>query len=580
MPFGYLFQNKARVVILVLSVFCVGIFLFFMHFQHTSLRIHSVTCQEEEGSAYDCSLPLRVRSQTSVMHLQFSVDLPKRFSSLYHIRALGCLEQLTVNGIEVENAPFCYEPLGRVVALESFLRSGKNVLTVRIRNNFELFTIHEFDIRPSQMDLFVLLRTILLLVLLLSCGVVLIREFLLSGTSEFKMAFVFLGGVMLRVAYVLFTPYSVRAYDWQNHLLYIQYVLEHWRIPPAALAWETYQPPLYYFLAADWSLVGNLQILSLLLSIVTLGIGVWIAQMLFTQERQRLLFISVLAVFPGLVFFASRISNDVLLQLLAFAAFALLLRWWQRGERRDWIAAIFCIALAMLTKSNALLLLPVAFLCLLFRKGDKKKLLRSAVVILLLLTGWYYGLRFGMEGERSLIGNVERHHPQILMQDARSPSHFLVFNPLRVLTHPYNNQWEDESGRKFFWEYFLRSMYFGDFHFGQQLIGVSIVLLFLTMLLFPIFIVGVWKGRRTRESIPLLIALIVLLLGHMVYRLYLPQASTQDFRFSILLIVPFVCYLVKGLDSLSGTLRTIGQCCVYSVIILCVVFVLGIHVYS
>ncbi|MBV8938334.1 MAG: hypothetical protein JO089_00650, partial [Alphaproteobacteria bacterium] len=35
-----------------------------------------------------------------------------------------------------------------------------------------------------------------------------------------------------------------------NHLAYVQYFVEHGRIPAPDACWECYQPPLYYFIAS------------------------------------------------------------------------------------------------------------------------------------------------------------------------------------------------------------------------------------------------------------------------------------------------------------------------------------------
>src|SRR3990172_7023155 len=68
------------------------------------------------------------------------------------------------------------------------------------------------------------------------------RHWMILGITAF--------GALLRLFYVFRTPYSLRSYDAEGHVDYIFYVLTHWSIPPADLAWQSYQPPLYYFFSA------------------------------------------------------------------------------------------------------------------------------------------------------------------------------------------------------------------------------------------------------------------------------------------------------------------------------------------
>src|SRR3989344_5391513 len=89
-----------------------------------------------------------------------------------------------------------------------------------------------------------------------------------------ELHLIFVGGVLLRTFYTLQTHFSERGPDWLGHLQYIQYVSEHWRIPPWEMGWEAYQPPFYYFVGAIWlrladlilpfhEAISSLQILSL-----------------------------------------------------------------------------------------------------------------------------------------------------------------------------------------------------------------------------------------------------------------------------------------------------------------------------
>jgi hypothetical protein len=574
---------------LVTIILIVGALLMQLHAERTAPRLSGVVCHPEGGNSYECSLPLRVRSENPLLMLDATLHLPEQFPSLFHVRAHGCLNALLINGEALPQAAFCFEPLGRQVDLSQYLQSGENQISVRLKNENADLIVHEFDLKVSTMDTFILSQTALLLLLLLGCLAIIIRGRCRVGAFPCSLGIVVLGGVLLRVLYLLSTPYAVRVYDWQHHLQYIQYVSQHLQIPAASLGWETYQPPLYYMFSTLWMKIGeglgrsyefllsDLQVGALLLSLAVLGISAWISSMLFTSKKDRLLFLGVIATFPGVIFFSSRISNDVLLALFGFLFLGFLIRWWQEGREFDFHRAAVALSLGVLTKSNALLLLPVLYLCLFLKKGvtNTKKLVSVSLILILLITGWYFALRFIIEGERSLIGNIDRHPPETLMQDAREPLQFVTFNPSRVLAQPYNNQWEDSSGRKHFFEYFIRSAFAGDFHFGDQLAILITLLLFVTMILVPYFLRGL---LRAREQIPLITTFIVLLLGHMAFRWILPQATVQDFRFSVLLIIPILYFTIQGMEKVPAWARMIAQAALFSLIVLSTVLILGLYV--
>jgi hypothetical protein len=49
---------------------------------------------------------------------------------------------------------------------------------------------------------------------------------------------IFVGGSVLRFIYCCLTPFSERCWDWAGHIESIDYVLHHWRIPPAQGGWQ------------------------------------------------------------------------------------------------------------------------------------------------------------------------------------------------------------------------------------------------------------------------------------------------------------------------------------------------------
>lgn len=161
-----------------------------------------------------------------------------------------------------------------------------------------------------------------------------------------EMWLIVLGCILLRAHYVANTVYNVRAYDWDGHIQYISYIVDHMQLPPVTLGWETTQAPLYYVIAALWTKAGiwvgrfptvfpDLKLLSFLLSIATMGAAAWLSFVIFprkTAERARLLFIGLVGTLPSLAFFSSRITNDTLVPLVMFVFIGCC----RQGDRSPW----------------------------------------------------------------------------------------------------------------------------------------------------------------------------------------------------------------------------------------------------
>ena len=369
-------------------------------------------------------------------------------------------------------------------------------------------------------------------------------------------------GILLRTIYVLGTPHSVREHDVWGHIDYIRYVAEHWSIPPTHANSQFYHPPLYYFLMAPFIPFGQtagwtddqtffaIQLCSLFFSWAVLFFGLWIGEMLFPEQHHAksfFLFGMMVATFPSLIFFAARINNDVLYHLFAFGGFAVLLQYWKNPSLHLWIIWATIVGVGMLAKTHVALLVPVACGCLLFQQhlSWKRKIQRLifAGCIIALLGGWFHIQRYMDEGNArtTVLGNVN-----VLTNFVEeSPRAFLTFNPVQILRHPFNNPFDDSERRQFFWEYFFRSAFFGEFSLdpGRRLTAQT--MLFSALILLSFILLGIRRGfmHHFHVSWPLLWSLVILLVAHTAFRWWYPYSSCQDFRYSILLVIPIAYFL-------------------------------------
>jgi 4-amino-4-deoxy-L-arabinose transferase-like glycosyltransferase len=213
-------------------------------------------------------------------------------------------------------------------------------------------------------------------------------------------------GVALRVS--LHWSFDVHlGYDFPAHLQYAEYVEQHAWFPRYDLNFSTYNPPLFYALAALMlragfaaQTIGWISIASSCLQMILLLVG---AEMYLRESRlARVLALATMAVLPVSVHVAGFFSNTALSDMFSTAAAVLLPQVFLRRGRSAvhyGIAAGACLGLALVTKVSALMVL-VGFLiavgATVARGGVReatRDLLRATAAVLVVtaaLSGWHY----------------------------------------------------------------------------------------------------------------------------------------------------------------------------------------------
>ncbi len=524
-----------------------------------------------DGADIPFDYPFRATTDENVLvEVQFTLETSLLHAGKYRILADDCLESLTINGQEIAgDMPFCDYDKGKVLDLASALHTGKNNVSAVVRNNGGPASL-TFLVATND-PLYALLGA---LVFLSATWAVWVSGLLRKLSFTGGMEAVFVLGMAVRAAYVAATSYAQRGYDVDGHIEYIRYVLDHWSVPAIADGWQFYQPPFYYMLAAipagfarfvgfgDAAGLLAVQSFSIALSAASLIVAGWIVTMAFPlkkQSREATLAYALFCTFPATVFLSARINNDVLLELAGLCTIAFLMRWHAAGKTAWWIAAVSAFGLALLTKSNALLLAPIIAVALVFRPKtavlEKAKLVAFAIAIVALTNGWYVALR-ALEGQDRLIPNISNLHSGLIVSTAWTG--MAEFNPVRLASQPYNNPWDDAFGRQHFWEYLFRSAFTGEFSFGESLAPLFSALIAIGLLLFLLAIGGVVLSlsKKPLSSFPLWLVPISLLLGHAAFRQFVaPYSSSQDFRYSVLILAPIAVLCVHGMNMQSAIAR-------------------------
>jgi hypothetical protein len=388
------------------------------------------------------------------------------------------------------------------------------------------------------------------------------KKYLLS----FLFWFFIVAGLGIRIFYFAHTPIGVRAHDFAAHAQYIRYVSEHFRVPPAAEGFEYFQAPAYYFLAAALlptpKHIGPL-ILSMFGSCLAFMIAAASSTVLWKRSEllYRALFVGLIGGLPGLIYFGAGVNNDSLLLPLSFLFQDQMVRFWLTRERVNWWLGQLSIAVGVLTKSSAILYLPLAFITLFAaRCSTLKERLRLTLGSLLLqglVWGWYAYFRVFVDHQNQLVGNTFMLFPNL--QVANGASNLLFFNPFDLLSKPYNNPWHDDFGRQFFWQFFFKSFFVGEYQFSDALIPLTVVIELLGFLLLAIAFKQIFVDfvRRTVFA-PMILSLFMLLGAVWFRRMLEPYACNQDFRFVPLVAVPLSYYCVSAIKNSPPQFKFIG----------------------
>jgi hypothetical protein len=562
-------------------------------------KIHDVQYQRGKDAQKNAELPLSFESNGQDLTVSFHVKISPFHPRVYSVLADDCISAFRIDGQPINVRLFgqCKPDVAvGHVFLTPLLPPGEHSIDLRIT---DAFGREGFDFRPSTYDPLLIGMQLLIMGLVGACFFFLWR---ILGLKRWGLFTVLLIGIVLRIAYFDVTPYNVRVHDVDGHIEYVRWLLEHRSLPHSDKGWEFFQPPLYYVLSAASVAVSMpfastrsvmiwvLQFQSLILSIAVLLASAWLAVMLFPPDpgrrKRSILFLALIATTPTLVASASQINNDALVQLLAFLSIGLLIRFWRTGRQIFWFALIALVSLGILTKLNMLLFLPVAYLCLFFhgQVSFRRKIFLGFVTVFLVLsfTEWFYILKYCAETTSFPIGNVSSLGNEIALQN--TPAHLLWFHPVRFVSIPYINVISDISGRQYFWEYLLKTAILGEFGYAPILFRWSQALLLVTLLIVPLSVIGFFRSIINRierfETFPLFCLVVVLLSGHMAFRLHVPFVCSQDFRYSVGLFVPAFAFAITGLRAFPPKLRVYGEYLLWAFAGLSMVFTLLIYLFQ
>lgn len=169
-------------------------------------------------------------------------------------------------------------------------------------------------------------------------------------------------GIIMRVGYMLYTPWNVRPHDVEGHAAYIRQLFKG-NLPDSNTG-QFYHPPLYHFLAAismhisglfrrtqdAMVLIESAKVVSCVASIAVLYQVKKILDEININGTARNVAMLIVAVFPNYYLMAGRINNDSLAFFFVVVILRYTMKWYRNQTYADTIILAAAFGLGIMTK--------------------------------------------------------------------------------------------------------------------------------------------------------------------------------------------------------------------------------------
>jgi len=530
---------------------------------------------------------------------EYTFSMENRFLSARQLRFIpdDYLLDLEINGIRyplqrVPGSKRMDYVHGLVLDLSGYLVDGPNTIHAKISNAGGATGL---KIQPARNDASGVLALVVLGIGL--CGL----AFTVGRWRDWSMGLVmvFVVGIVLRMWALNATQIDVRTYDVDGHIEYVQHVINEHALPESNKGWQFYQPGLYYMTSALWTLPArlvypgfhevftrSLQTLSVILSVLFLALGLEMLRYFWTHLknapmlrhgvfargalRPSLGYVPIqgipwwgllvsglmLATWPGVVIHSVRVGNDLLLYALMAGSMLFGLRWWREHDSRCFFVALLLATLGLWTKTNAIVLFGLFGILLaarLYMRGwrcvYKQTMMYLGVSAVAGLLVFGPAILKNLEGHSTnlFVGNVGSLNKGLLV--GNNAQNYLFFDHRDYFTEAYASPWGDKGGRQYFVNYFLKTSLTGEFSYSRQVSSDLAILL--GWLLLAILAIGawvVWKEVLACPEMQFLALLAFLMLAAALWnRISFPYSCSNDFRYSLPMVIPMIAFFSRSL---------------------------------
>lgn len=395
-------------------------------------------------------------------------------------------------------------------------------------------------------------------------------------------AFIFIllaAGFVLRIAYVLYTGYTVRAHDvWSKnpefgHLGYIRYIAHNLSLADTNAS-QYYHPPLHHILAGllyrvlenggmtDSAIAEKLQFLTIFYSCAAMVVCDRLFAACKLSDKARALADAVIVFHPSFLQLGGDINNDMLALLLACASVLFFVKWWHDDSRTGHLALCgLFLGLSMMTKiSGVMLAFPYA-VAFLWKLCQQRKRLWSPIRQYLIFgcisvpIGMWYPVR-----NLLLFGQAFTYVPRLSDTSSQYIGNYSVFERLftvssEQLASPY--QAIKPYSYNIPLSMFKTSLFgeaVGSYSKGMQGGIWAHVIFFASLILAAVALIYMLMQVRnkTLKQDPLhavwTVLWTVLMFSYVLFCFKYPHVCSQDFRYLVILVPVGALYLGKFLD--------------------------------
>jgi len=546
--------------------------------------ISLVTRSDSGGTARPITikLPHNANSTHQSRSIVYSVSIDHKRSSpvKWRIIADDCIRRVEINGEPVDMSAAkgnpCSYRWGVVFDLSAHLQDGMNSLEVTAEDLGGLYGFNMLPI-PTLPHPFPLLEDanplLLSLVGAAAAGVFIMYacRFLRRRQVDYASIGLVIVSAIISLHYLYISTNDVETNDLSWHINYTMYVAQNWLTPYNYTVSTGSHPPLYYYFAAvtlrvDEMLIGlpngtALRFLSWVFFLVFNSFNLLTLRRTGLTGAGYYASAALLLLWPGNAHLASKINSEIMYYAVAAMSFYYIIAWYQEGRQRDLMVALIVTGVALMVRTNAVIIFSLIGLLMLVTMFRGRLPLRNfftvewvktgAIVLLCLLVGF---------------GGIFIHHD--------APNNFMpaksTFFPLMHFLSPrYALDTAFNTWNHGFVEYFLKTSMFGEYGWDAPRLAIA-----MNYFVFAIF----WYSM-----LPWLFATRTQLRGMLPYMLYLllsglfvadfytrigQHASAQDVRYIypalICLVVLFgrahAIYTQRGALVLSclGPLLAVG----------------------
>lgn len=298
-------------------------------------------------------------------------------------------------------------------------------------------------------------------------------------------------GIIMRIGYMLYTPFTLRGHDiggWNEygHYGYMYHLFAYGRLPDTNKM-QFYHPPLQHIAQALVVKVFSLfqgetdlsalfeasKIVPCFASCAILWVSLRICRALDLSPGAAAMAMTVMAFHPAFYILSANVNNDSLMLLFFMTAILYTLRWYRRPTMENILMIALSIGLSMMTKISgfavALFTGPVFLMVFVsrFRQGKERGLYRqfAAFAALCIPLGLWYPVR-NLILFRQPFTYVLRfaQTTNLYCGDHSFVERFLSFPISQVFSPPFCNPTADCN----LWIYNLKCSVFGEYWFSQK----------------------------------------------------------------------------------------------------------------